>query len=68
MPSRQEILNFYRDWNRDPLEHETRDATGWTRLSVAPFHQRAAPRRVARSGKILAVPPQSIRLNPTLPC
>ncbi len=56
MPSTQEMLSFYRDWDRDLFDQEVRDAAGWKRLSGAPFHQQAPPRRIlARNGKHFAV-------------
>ena len=57
MPSTQEMLSFYRDWDRDPFEQRTRDTTSWKRRPAAPFHQQAPPRRVvARNGKRVAAP------------
>src|ERR1035438_8539699 len=49
MPSTQEMLSFYRDWDRDPFEPRARDASSWKRRPAAPFHQQAPPRRVVRS-------------------
>jgi hypothetical protein len=47
MPSTQEMLSFYRDWDRDLFDLEVRDASGWKRLAVAPLHEQAPANRKA---------------------
>jgi hypothetical protein len=57
MPSAQEILSFYQDWDWDPFEEEALDAEGWKRLSVSSLQQ-AAPRRSVKRKEEAAVAPK----------